>query len=87
MGKNFVVFELGPDESIARAVINQHAPNAPDEVKKAIADYAKGNPGAARVLAERATTFTSASQVEELVGWPLSEHSFERPGEIWDRFK
>lgn len=81
------VHHLGPDEGIAGSVINQYAPDAPAEVKEALAAYAKGNPGAARVLSERANSFTSAKQVEELVGWPLSEHTLERTGDIWDRFR
>ncbi len=82
-----VILGLGPDEGIAGGVINQSAPDAPAEVKEVLAAYAKGNPGAARVLSERAKDFTSAKQVEELVGWPLSEHSLERTGDIWNRFK
>lgn len=85
--KKIKVFELGPDEGIAGHVINQFAPNAPEEVKQALAAYAMGNPGAARVLSERANNFTSAGQVEQLVGWSLNEHSLERTGDIWDRFK
>lgn len=81
------VFSLGPDKGIAGSVINNYAPNAPEEVKKALADYAMGNPGAARVLAERSANFTTASEVENLVGWPLSQHTIERTGDIWDKFK
>lgn len=84
---NVVVFTMGPDAGIAGNVINHYAPNAPKEVKEALAAYAMGNPGAARVLAERAADFTSAKQVEELVGWPLSKHTLDRAGEIWDRLK
>lgn len=82
-----IVFELGPDKGIAGSVINQFAPNAPEDVKKALADYAKSNPGVARVLSQRAANFKTASEVEALVGWPLSQHSLERTGEIWDRFR
>jgi hypothetical protein len=31
------------------------------------------------------TVFTTAK--EDLVGWPLSQHSLERVCQIWDRFK
>ncbi len=79
--------DIGSDEGLAGQIINQFAPDAPEEVKKALAAYAKGNPGAARVLSQRAKDFTSAKQVEDLVGWPLGEHSFERTDEIWDRFR
>jgi hypothetical protein len=78
---------LGSDEGIVSNVINDYAGNAPEEVKKALAAYAMGNPGVALVLAKRAKDFTTAKQVEDLVGWPLSQHSLERTGDIWDRFK
>ncbi len=78
---------LAPSFGIAGSIINAEAPNAPLEVKLILASYAKGNSGAAKVLSVRAAYFTTAKQVEELVGWPLSEHSLDRTSEIWDRFK
>jgi hypothetical protein len=73
--------------AIAEGIINRLAPKTPKEVKKALADYAMGNPGAAKVLANRAKDFTTAKQVETLVGWPLSQHNLKRPADIWDRFR
>ncbi len=67
-------------------IINNFIPNAPMEVKQAIAAYATGNLGVAHRLAERANGFTTAKQVEVLVGWPLSDHTPERTSEIWDLF-
>lgn len=82
-----LVVEVGPDEEASAGIIARACPNVPVEVKQALAAYAKGNPGAATVLSERAKDFVSAKQVEDLVGWPLSEHSTERAGEIWDRLQ
>jgi hypothetical protein len=82
-----IVFQLGPDKGIAGSIINHFAPDAPEEVKKAMAAYAMGNPGAARVLSHVCANFKTAEEVEDLVGWPLSEHSLNRTGEIWDRFR
>ena len=84
---NIAYFELGPDEGLAGQIINDFAPNAPQEVKRALAAYALGNPGAARVLAECSKNFKTAKEVEKLVGWPLSEHNLERTADIWNRFK
>lgn len=81
------VFTLGPDTGIMGQIINRIAASAPQDVKETIAAYAMGNPGAARVLAERAKDFTTAKQVEDLVGWPLSEHTLERTGDVWNRYK
>lgn len=79
--------ELGPDRGLASMIINRNAPDVPVEVKEALADYAMGNPGAASVLSKLSMGFTTAKQVEDLVGWPLSEHNMERTGEIWNRFR
>jgi len=80
---------LRPALGVIRNIIENQIPHAPEEVKEAIEEYAKGNPGIAKVLAVRARrfNFTSEKEVEDLVGWPLSDHSIERTGEIWDRFK
>ncbi len=81
--------KLGPDYGIAGNVINQLAKELPLEVKQALAKYSMGNPGAATVLAQQAQSlfFTTVKQVEDLVGWPLSEHTEKRASELWDRFK
>lgn len=84
---NIKVFELGPDKSVAQHIIDHFLPKGSVEVKKTIADYAMGNPGAARVLAERAKDFKTAKDVENLVGWQLDDHTLERTGDIWDRLK
>lgn len=78
---------LGPNKSITNSIIERLLPNGSLEVKKAIDAYAMGNPGAARVLAERAKDFKTAKDVENLVGWQLDDHTLERTGDIWDRFK
>ena len=87
VGTKVVTFTLGPDSGIAGGIINRIAADAPQAVKEAIAKFAAGNTGAATVLSKRAKDFQTAEQVEKLVGWPLSEHSPKRAGEIWDRFK
>ena len=86
---NVGVAGLGLDRVLARRVIEQFAPDAPEGVKDAIAQYASGNLGAARVLSERASEegFTDASEVTDLVGWPLSEHSVNRSVDIWDNLR
>lgn len=86
-GAKVKVFELGPSVAIAKSIIEHLLPNAVPEVKKAVGDYAMGNPGAARVLAEHAKDFKTAKEVESLVGWALDDHTLERTGDIWDRFK
>jgi len=57
------------------------------EVTEAIHAYAKGNPGVAVVLSKHAACLKTAVDVEELVGWPLSVHTIERTGDIWDKLK
>lgn len=57
------------------------------EVMRAIQCYALGNPGVAIVLAQHATDLSTFEDVERLVGWPLSEHSFTRTQEIWDNLR
>ena len=81
------VIELKPDRSVAHAIIKQGAPNSPPAIQSALEYYASGNPGAATVLARLCKDFTSLSQVEALVGWPLDEHTPDRAPEIWDKFK
>jgi hypothetical protein len=63
-------------------------PNASKEVRQEIVAYARGNFGAGKALATLALRleWTSADQVREWVGWPLTEYSAERASEIWDRF-
>jgi hypothetical protein len=56
-------------------------------VIKAIEGYALGNLGIANRLTHRSLTFTSVKEVEELVGWPLSQHNAARVSDIWDRFR
>lgn len=88
MPENKIKFvPLGPSQEIAKAIIDRFLPDASPEVKKAVSDYGMGNPGAVKVLAERAKTFKTAKEVEELVGWSLDDHTLERTGDIWDRFK
>lgn len=82
---NVVVITLGPDFGIAGQIINQHAGETPLEVRQAMAAYAMGNPGAAKMLATHGRFFTTPKQVEELVGWPLSDHTQKKAGEIWDK--
>lgn len=77
-------FTLGPDFGVAGEIINQTAADVPLEVKQAMAGYAHGNPGAAKLLAKYGRFFTTPKQVEELVGWPLSEHSFEKSGVLYN---
>jgi hypothetical protein len=55
-------------------------------VIKAIEGYALGNLGIANRLTHRSLTFT-VKEVEELVGWPLSQHNAARVSDIWDRFR
>lgn len=76
---------LGTDFGIAGELINSIAKDVPLEVKQAMASYALGNPGAAKLLAQHGRFFTTPKQVEQLVGWPLSVHSFERSGELYDK--
>lgn len=78
---------LGPSPEIGNAIIARLLPDAPDEVKETIAKYGMGNPGATRVLAERAGQFKTAKEVTDLVGWELDDHTLERTGDIWDKFK
>lgn len=80
--------ELPGDYSNTATLVNSICPDAPQEVRSAIIAYARGNFGAGRALATTAldSNWKSAEQVREWVGWPLSEHTAERAGEIWDRF-
>jgi hypothetical protein len=59
------------------------------EVEQAIVDYAMGNGGAAAVLTEQAIRrgLTTAKEIEQLVGWPLSQHTYEMTEAIYDNLK
>ncbi len=84
------VFNLdeSPDRFyIVEAIIGQEIADRPVEVRAAVASYAHGNPGAARLIARRCKAFTSSAEVEGLVGWPLSGERREQGHEIYDRFK
>ncbi len=77
-----------PDRfSLVLAIIGQEIADCPVEVRAAVASYANGNPGAARLIARRCKAFTTKAEVEELVGWPLSGERREQGHEIYDRFK
>jgi len=82
------VIEIPGDYTNTVKLIESICPNAPQEVRSIIVAYARGNFGAGRVLASQAvdSNWTSAEQVREWVGWPLSEYTLERAAEIWDRF-
>lgn len=82
-GKNSGEFFSDPIAEIIRKSKAELSP----EVEKAIQSYAMGNPGAAIVLAQRAAGLKTFEDVERLVGWPLSEHSFNRTQEIWDKLR
>lgn len=84
---NVDVVQVGPDDQVAAGIVDRMLPDAPIEVKKAILDYAMGNPGTATVLSQQAKNFTSYQEVEVLVGWPISEHSFDLACEIYVRLK
>ncbi len=80
------VLQVNPIEPVIRKIVNLCAPRATEEVQQAIMAYALGFAGTARVLAQQAKTYSTATQVEELVGWPLHEHTQHRVLEIWRRF-
>ena len=82
------VIEIPGDYTNTAELVDAIYPNAPQEVRAEIVAYARGNFGAGRALAELAvgSNWTTAEQVHEWVGWPLSEYSPERAAEIWDRF-
>lgn len=88
--KDFTVFNLSesPDRfRVVLKIIEQEIANRPAEVKAAVATYADGNPGAARLIARRCKTFTTKAEVEELIGWPLSGERKEQGHELYARFK
>jgi hypothetical protein len=85
-----IVFNLdeSPDRfGVVNTFIEQEIAGQPAEVKAAVATYANGNPGAARLIARRCKTFTTKAEVEELIGWPLSGERKEQGHEIYDRLK
>jgi hypothetical protein len=87
---DLIVFNLdtSPDRfDVVATIIEQEIPDAPSEVKAAIAAYAQGNPGASRLIARQAKSFKTKAQVESFIGWPLSGGFQEAGHEIYDRLK
>ncbi len=80
------ILRVNPIEPVIKRIINICAPQIPEEVQQAIVAYARGFAGTAQVLAQQAKRYSTATQVEELVGWPLHEHTQQRVLEIWRRF-
>ena len=78
---------LAPSNSVVEAQIDAYGGNLSNEVQEAIRAYSMGEPGAAEALLAQQESFATAQDVKAFVGWPLSEHSQERAGEIWDRHK
>jgi len=83
-----LVIDLLGDYTNTIKLIESIYPNAPKEVLSAIVAYARGNFGAGRALATVAadSKWTTAEQVRDWVGWPLTEYTPERAAEIWDRW-
>ena len=85
-GKVVTLGGLNSDHIMSIIEVNAPVPLS-WEVTEAIHAYAKGNPGVAVVLSKHAACLKTAADVEELVGWPLSVHTIERTGDIWDKLK
>ena len=72
---------------VSAQIVEQEIADRPIEVKRAVAWYAGGNLGAARLIAKRCKTFTRSSEVEQLIGWPQGGERKEQGHELYARFK
>ena len=86
MNTNYVVFELGPDNSLCEKVIDSRYPDLTIDVRVAVLAYGRGNIGATLALAEHVKGFTTFAEVANFVGYPIYEPTETAP-ELYLRLK
>jgi hypothetical protein len=87
---NTTVFDLDQSDDrfgVVATIIEQEISDKPLEMKRAVAWYAGGNLGAARLIARQCKSLGTIDEVEALIGWPLFGERKEQGHELYSRFK